>query len=76
MSETLEGLKSRLGTLPDRDRAELAQFLIDSLEPESDADADAAWEVELTRRAAEIRAGAVAGKTAEQVFAELRARFP
>ncbi len=76
MSETLEALKSRLGTLPGRDRAELAQFLIDSLEPESDADAATAWDAELSRRAAEVRAGVVGGKTADQVFAELRARFP
>ena len=76
MSETLEVLKSRLVTLPSRDRAELAQFLIGSLEPESDADAEVAWGAELARRAAEIRAGRVEGKPADQVFAELRARFP
>jgi putative addiction module component (TIGR02574 family) len=76
MPDTLETLKSRLGTLPSRDRAELAQFLIDSLDSESDAGAGDAWEAELSRRAADIRAGYVKGKSADQVFAELRERFP
>jgi putative addiction module component (TIGR02574 family) len=48
----------------------------DSLEPDSDADAEVAWDAELDRRAAEIRAGEVVGKPADQVFAELRERFP
>jgi putative addiction module component (TIGR02574 family) len=73
MSETLEALKSRLETLPSHDRAELAGFLLDSLDP-ADADAEAAWGAELTRRVAEIRAGGLAGKPADQVFDELRAR--
>ncbi|HWE40473.1 MAG TPA: addiction module protein [Isosphaeraceae bacterium] len=78
MSETLEALKSRLEILPSRDRAELAEFLLDSLDAadaDADADADAAWDDELTRRVAEIRAGGLAGKPADQVFDELRARF-
>jgi putative addiction module component (TIGR02574 family) len=76
MSLTLESLKSQLGALPSRDRAELAQFLIDSLESGSDADTEAAWEAELAHRVADIRAGRVDGKPADQVFAELRERFP
>lgn len=76
MSATIEALKSQLGALPSRDRAELARFLIDSLESEADEDAEAAWEAELARRAADIRAGRVVGKPAEQVFSDLRARFP
>ena len=76
MSATLESLKSQLGVLPSRERAELAQFLIDSLSADHDADADAAWEVELSRRVAEIRAGRVVGKPSDEVFAELRERFP
>lgn len=76
MSAMLKSLKSQLGALPSRDRAELARFLIDSLEPGSDNDAQAAWEIELARRVAEIRSGRVAGKPADQVFTELRERFP
>jgi putative addiction module component (TIGR02574 family) len=76
MADALESLKSQLGALPDQDRAELARFLIDSLEAQSDADAETAWETELAHRVAEIRAGRVVGKPAEQVFAELCERFP
>lgn len=74
MSDTLESLKSQLDVLPSRDRAELARFLINSLEPGVDDDVEAAWEVELSRRVAEIRSGRVVGKPADQVFAELRER--
>jgi putative addiction module component (TIGR02574 family) len=76
MSETLDSLKLQLGTLPSRDRAEIALFLIDSLDPQSDANAEDAWEAELARRVADIRAGTVKGKPADEVFAELRSRFP
>ena len=76
MSDPLEALKTQLRTFPGRDRAELAHFLIDSLEPEADDEAEAAWDQELARRVADIRAGRVVGKPADQVFAELRERFP
>jgi putative addiction module component (TIGR02574 family) len=76
MSETLETLKSQLVALPPGDRAELADFLIDSLEEESEGDVDATWNAELDRRMADIRSGQVTGKPAEQIFAELRERFP
>ena len=76
MSETLDMWKSRLFTLPSGERAELAQFLIESLGPDEDDGAEAAWDEELARRSEEIRAGTVQGKSADQVFAELRARFP
>lgn len=75
MSDRLDTLKTQLGVLPIRERAELARFLIDSLEPPGDDD-EAAWEIELARRVADIRSGRVAGKSADQVFAELRERFP
>ena len=69
----LEELKAQIRGLPTQDRAELVQFLLDSLEPEVDVDAEAMWEVELARRVADIRAGRVTGKPANQVFAKLRA---
>lgn len=74
MSYSLETLKTQLRILPGRDRAELPHFLIHSLEPEVDEDAEAAWDQELARRVADIRAGRVVGKPAEQVVAELRER--
>ena len=75
MTETMEQLKVQLERLPSQERAELAHFLLSSLEQEADADADAAWEVELARRVTDIQSGKVVGTPAAQVFAELRAQF-
>jgi putative addiction module component (TIGR02574 family) len=54
--ETSEILKRAL-TLPDRERAELAGNLLDSLDNTIDEDVDAAWQQEIARRLAQIRAG-------------------
>ena len=71
-----EKLKSELARLPIEDRAELASFLIGSLDEGADSDAEAAWDAELARRAEEIRTGKVVGVPAEKVFADLRAKYP
>jgi hypothetical protein len=44
--------------LPDRERAELAGELIRSLDAEVDADAEAAWSLEIRARVDRIDAGA------------------
>jgi putative addiction module component (TIGR02574 family) len=75
MAETIERWKSELGSLPAKERAELAHFLLTSLEPEEQG-AAAAWEAEVDRRVAEIRGGRAAGKPAEQVFADIREQLP
>lgn len=72
MTEIAEQLKSQLSQLPKEDRAELAHFLIRSLDEEEDADTTAAWEAELTRRLEEIESGQVVGELAEDVFREMR----
>lgn len=74
MSPNLERLKADSNSLTMQERAELAFYLIETLEPESDADVDDAWEVEVDRRIQQIRLGEVGGVPADQVFAELRAR--
>jgi putative addiction module component (TIGR02574 family) len=71
-----EKLKSELAQLPIEDRAELASFLIRSLDEGVDPDAEAAWDAELARRAEEIRTGNVAGIPAERVLADSRAKYP
>ena len=63
-----------LAGLDDADRAELARFLIQSLNEGSDSDAKAAWDAERARRAEEIRSGRVSERPAEKVFSELRAK--
>ena len=67
-------LKDQLSRLPIKTRAELAHFLIESLDGETDDDWEAAWEVELDRRMAEIENGTVVGIPADEVFAALRVK--
>ncbi len=76
MSEAMESLKSQVTALSSRDRAELAHFLIGTLDAESEDDVDAEWRAEVDRRLQGDRSGNSSGKPADQVFAELRARFP
>ncbi len=45
--------------LPQEARAALAASLIGSLDEEVDEDAEAAWEVEVTKRLEEMRSGSV-----------------
>jgi putative addiction module component (TIGR02574 family) len=72
VSVTAKKLRTALANLSETDRAELAQFLISSLDAGSDADADQAWDAELARRGEEIKSGKAIGTAAEQVFSELR----
>jgi putative addiction module component (TIGR02574 family) len=72
---SLDHYKSELEKLSREERAELAYFLLSSLEPEEKG-AAAAWDAEVSRRVDEIRSGKANGKPAEQVFAELRERYP
>ena len=46
MTEIAEKLKSQLSQLSIQERAELAHFLIHSLDEGVDADAEAAWDAE------------------------------
>jgi len=56
--EASELLKKALA-LPDKERAELAASLIDSLDSTVDVDAEAAWQEEITRRLKDIEIGKV-----------------
>jgi len=60
--------------LPAEQRAKLALELIRSLDDESDADAAAAWDEEIERRAAEVEAGTAETITIEEYRAHVRAR--
>ncbi len=71
MSNVLE-LKHRLLSLSIEDRAELAECLIESLDDGTDADAAAAWEVELKRRADDLLSGRHQGESAEVAMERLR----
>ena len=72
MTTLVEELSARARTLSPEDRARLAEELLESLQEESDADAEAAWEREIERRVAEIETGAVKLIAAEDIHAEAR----
>lgn len=57
MTDTTERLLSEALDLPEMERAELAARLIESLEPPTDDDVDAAWAAEIERRCAAIDSG-------------------
>ncbi|HKI00755.1 MAG TPA: addiction module protein [Thermoanaerobaculia bacterium] len=57
--------------LDERDRAEVAARLLDSLEEDEDEEADTAWVAEIERRAADLESGAVEGIPWEEVRARL-----
>ena len=75
MTLTAGKLRAELTTLSAIERAELAHFLILSLDDGSDPDADRAWDDELKRRAEEIGSGNAIGEPADKVFSELRAKY-
>ena len=79
MVRSNDSLESQLLSLPQRDRARLAEVLLASLDdehgPEPVAEVEAAWRAEGERRLAELRQGLVAGIPADEVFAAARARI-
>jgi putative addiction module component (TIGR02574 family) len=75
MTEAVEQLKSQAITLSAAERADLAYFLLTSLEPEEEGVEDA-WRKEIARRASEIRSGQAVGRPIDEVLAELRERYP
>ena len=74
MTAVAEKLRTELSKLNDTERGELAHFLIQSLDPSSDQDAETAWDTELERRADEIRSGQAIGVPADKVFSEILAK--
>jgi len=75
MTQAVEQLKSAAGSLTSSERADLAYFLLSSLDPVEQG-AEAAWHDEIARRVAEIQSGQAIGRSAQEVFAELRERYP
>jgi putative addiction module component (TIGR02574 family) len=72
MSTLVDELSARARALSAEDRARLAEELLESLQGEADADAEAAWDREIERRVAEIESGSVHLVAAEEVHAEAR----
>jgi putative addiction module component (TIGR02574 family) len=75
MGRKLQDLYEEAAELPDRERAELAGRLIESLETEIDPDVEVAWAEEIERRIHQIDSGEAATISWEQVRGELFARL-
>ena len=72
MPDLVSELSQRARALAPEDRARLAEELLASLEGDLDSDVEAAWDVEIQRRVAEIDSGAVKLVPADEVFARVR----
>ena len=71
MSATLLEMKDAASALPIEDRAELAQFLLHSLDENDVADAQAEWLALAGQRMADVKAGKVVGIPADEVLRNL-----
>ena len=70
MTENAERVKQEVLQLPEADRAELARFLIESLDDSEDPDVEAAWDAELRRRVERIEQRKSRLRAAHQVLEE------
>lgn len=75
MTQDLLELEQRASKLSDAERAQLALFLLESLEPADSDGLDEAWRIEAESRLAEIEKGEARLVPAEDVFENLRRRL-
>jgi len=75
MAVALDELKEQCAGLDSRQRADLAYFLLHTLEEADEEGVAEAWRAETRRRMADIRAGREVGKSADQLFAETREKY-
>ena len=61
--------------LAERDRLQIVEELLASLEPANDEDVDAAWAEEIERRSSQIREGSVRPISWEEVKSQARKRL-
>lgn len=71
MSLSLQELKNASSSLPLEERAELAQFLLYSLDEPDEEGTRTEWLALAEKRMAEVRAGKVVGIPAEEVVKNL-----
>ena len=75
MSMPLEDVAREAIELPRHQRLSLARLLIDLDDPGSDADVEAAWDVEIQARVRAVREGRVEGIPYEEVLARVDRRL-
>jgi len=72
MSTNLDELTADAMKLPLRDRVQLAQLLVSTLDDVVETNVEALWFAEAERRLEELRSGTVQGVPAEDVFRNAR----
>lgn len=72
MSTNLDQLTADAMKLPLRDRLQLAQRLVSTLDDEVEADTEALWFAEAERRLEELRSGKVQGIDSDAAFRTAR----
>jgi putative addiction module component (TIGR02574 family) len=75
MSPILAELQAQAKQLGSEERAQLASFLLETLEPSDSGDVSQAWEAEIKTRWAEIERGDVKLIPATEVFADIRRKL-
>ncbi|WP_044500948.1 addiction module protein [Nostoc sp. PCC 7107] len=75
MNETAEKLKLELSRLSAKERAEIAYFLIHSLNEDRDDDIETDGDTELNQRLEDINRKTSIGEPSSQVFSELRKKY-
>jgi putative addiction module component (TIGR02574 family) len=68
----LEPIKDQLRSLSAAERADLAHFLIGSLDEAGEPNAPTLWDRELEKRVSEIDSGTATGAPAVEVFRAIR----
>ena len=75
MSAKLAELQAQAKQLGSEERAQLASFLLETLEPTDSGDVSQEWEAEIKARWAEIERGDVELIPATEVFADIRRKL-
>lgn len=75
MSSIVQEIENRAFALSSGERAELAHKLIVSLDDARDKEVETAWDAEIKRRVEEIKSGKAKGRPAEEILAEIRAKY-
>jgi len=75
MTTKLEELQAKAKKLDTEERAQLACFLLETLDTVDSNDVSHAWDIEIAARWAEIERGDVELISASKVFADLRRKL-
>ena len=70
MARSFEEVRAEALTLPDEERGQLADDLLDSLSTTDDSHVSEAWLAEARRRLADLKSGRDVGLTREEFFAD------